>query len=65
MIILGLLIIGTPEAYELIDRKGLEEFFFTLKNPAYKGSYLMHVNGESDMRAVYIVVIMVILLRLE
>lgn len=30
-----------------------------------KGSYLMHLNGESDMRAVYIVVIMTILLKLE
>ena len=25
----------------------------------------MHVNGEADMRAVYIVVIMVIILKLE
>ena len=30
-----------------------------------KGSYLMHENGESDMRAVYIVVVMTILLGLE
>ena len=49
----------------MIDRKGLEKFFWSIQDPNEKGSYLMHVNGEADIRAVYIVVIMVVILKLE
>lgn len=56
---------GTPEALSLIDRAGLERFFKSIQDPAHRGSYIMHVNGETDLRAVYIVVIIVMLLNLE
>lgn len=63
--ILSLLLVATEEAYQVINREKLQQFFFRVQNPEYKGSYLMHENGESDLRAVYIVVIMSILLRLD
>ena len=43
----------------------MENFFISVKNPNQKGSFLMHVNGECDMRAVYIVTIITLLLDLD
>ncbi|CAD8113346.1 unnamed protein product [Paramecium sonneborni] len=63
--LLTLFILASPSSLGLVDRKGLEKFFWSVQDPNERGSYLMHVNGEADMRAVYIVVIMVILLKLD
>ncbi|CAD8194731.1 unnamed protein product [Paramecium octaurelia] len=63
--LLSLFILSTPAALELIDRQGLKEFFWSVQDQAEKGSYLMHINGEADIRAVYIVVIMVFILKLD
>ncbi|CAD8199800.1 unnamed protein product [Paramecium octaurelia] len=63
--LLSLFILGSPASLGLIDRQGLEKFFWSIQDPKEKGSYLMHINGEADMRAVYIVVIMVVILKLD
>ncbi|CAK57978.1 unnamed protein product (macronuclear) [Paramecium tetraurelia] len=63
--LLSLFILSTPAALGLIDRQALEKFFWSVQDPTEKGSYLMHVNGEADIRAVYIVVIMVVILKLD
>lgn len=62
--VLALCIIGTKEAYDLIDRKKLYNFFLSCKNPTRKGSYLMHVGGECDMRGSYITMVIADLLNI-
>lgn len=54
---LSILIVGTEEAYKSLDKEGLKRFFLSLRNKDAKGSYLMHQNGEADLRAIYIVVL--------
>ncbi|CAK4831769.1 unnamed protein product [Aphanomyces euteiches] len=49
---LALAIIGTPEAYDLVDRKGLNDFFLSLKDPA-TGAFHAHDQGELDVRTTY------------
>ncbi|XP_009472273.1 PREDICTED: uncharacterized protein LOC104020564 [Nipponia nippon] len=44
----ALCIIGTEEAFGVIDRKKLLEYLHSLKQP--DGSFLMHVGGEVDVR---------------
>lgn len=55
--VLACLEIGTEAAFDLIDRKALYNFFMKCKNPSSKGSFLISEEGEADMRAVYIVVV--------
>ena len=55
--VLALIEIGTPEALELIDRKGMYDFFMRMRDSKNKGSFHMHELGEEDMRCVYIVVV--------
>lgn len=47
----ALCIIETKEAYDVIDRKGLEKFFKSLKFD--DGSFSMQKDGEIDIRGVY------------
>ncbi|KAJ1103603.1 hypothetical protein NDU88_001024 [Pleurodeles waltl] len=47
----ALCIIGTQEAYDVINREKLLEFLFALKQP--DGSFLMHIGGEVDVRSAY------------
>ncbi|XP_036398354.1 protein farnesyltransferase subunit beta-like [Megalops cyprinoides] len=47
----ALCIIGTEEAYNVIDRQKLLDFLYSVKQP--DGSFLMHVGGEVDVRSVY------------
>ncbi|KAI9016429.1 terpenoid cyclases/protein prenyltransferase alpha-alpha toroid [Phycomyces nitens] len=47
----ALAIIGTKEAYDLIDRKTLYEFLLRMKQP--DGSFTMHEGGEIDIRGSY------------
>ncbi|KAJ8269891.1 hypothetical protein GJAV_G00107940 [Gymnothorax javanicus] len=47
----ALCIIGTQEAYEVIDRPKLLDFLFSVKQP--DGSFIMHVGGEVDIRSAY------------
>jgi len=54
--VLSLLIIGTEEAYNLIDRKGMYKFLMDMKNK--DGSFTMAYRGEIDMRGSYIAVIL-------
>ncbi|KAF9580425.1 hypothetical protein BGW38_002940 [Lunasporangiospora selenospora] len=49
-----LAIIGTREAYELIDREKLFEFFMRVKQSG-EGSFKMMVGGEIDVRGTYCV----------
>ncbi|CAG8817841.1 1718_t:CDS:10 [Gigaspora margarita] len=46
-------ILGTKEAYDLIDRESLYKWFMKLKQP--DGSFIMHEGGEVDIRGAYCV----------
>ncbi|CAG9860695.1 unnamed protein product [Phyllotreta striolata] len=47
----ALVILGTEEAYNVINRKKLLEFLWRLRQP--DGSFEMHEGGEADVRGVY------------
>nr|XP_014341316.1 PREDICTED: protein farnesyltransferase subunit beta isoform X2 [Latimeria chalumnae] len=47
----ALCIIGTEEAYNIINREKLLEFLYSLKQP--DGSFIMHLGGEVDVRSAY------------
>ncbi|XP_035866923.1 protein farnesyltransferase subunit beta isoform X2 [Phyllostomus discolor] len=47
----ALCIIGTEEAYDVINRQKLLQYLYSLKQP--DGSFLMHVGGEVDVRSAY------------
>ncbi|KAK9886559.1 hypothetical protein WA026_017486 [Henosepilachna vigintioctopunctata] len=47
----ALIILGTEEAYKVINREKLSDFLWTLKQQ--NGSFCMHVDGEIDIRGVY------------
>lgn len=47
----ALCIIGTQEAYNIIDREKLLSFLFSVKQP--DGSFVMHGGGEVDVRSAY------------
>uniref|UniRef100_A0AAR5QH13 Protein farnesyltransferase subunit beta n=1 Tax=Dendroctonus ponderosae TaxID=77166 RepID=A0AAR5QH13_DENPD len=47
----ALVIVGTEEAYKIINRKALYEFLQSLKQP--DGSFAMHIGGEIDIRGAY------------
>lgn len=48
----ALVICGTEHAYNVIDRKSLYNFLISMKDPK-TGGFLMHKNGESDVRGAY------------
>lgn len=58
----ALCIIGTEEAYSVIDRQNLYKFLESLRMP--DGSFRMHRSGESDVRAIYCAVTVAHLTRL-
>ncbi|KAK9704203.1 CAAX farnesyltransferase (FTase) subunit beta [Basidiobolus ranarum] len=47
----SLAIIGTPDAYDIINRETLYQWLLSLKQP--DGSFIMHVGGEVDVRGCY------------
>lgn len=47
----ALVIIGTEEAYNVINRKKLQDFLRKVKQP--DGSFTMHIGGEVDIRGAY------------
>uniref|UniRef100_UPI00398E895D protein farnesyltransferase subunit beta n=1 Tax=Pristiophorus japonicus TaxID=55135 RepID=UPI00398E895D len=47
----ALCIIGTEEAYSVINREKLLKFLYSVKQP--NGSFTMHVSGEVDVRSTY------------
>ncbi|XP_060772315.1 protein farnesyltransferase subunit beta [Neoarius graeffei] len=47
----ALCILGTEEAYSVINREKLLDFLFSVKQP--DGSFVMHVGGEVDVRSAY------------
>ena len=55
--ILSILTIGTEESYNLIDRKKMYHALLSMRNSEIEGSFLMHREGECDMRATYIAII--------
>ena len=46
-------ILGIPEGYDIVQRKGLHDFIVSMKSSFQPGLFTMHERGESDMRAVY------------
>lgn len=47
----ALSIVGTKDAYEVIDRPGLQRFLLRCRTA--EGAYRMHVDGEVDIRGAY------------
>lgn len=47
----ALVILGTEEALNVIDRKKLQDFLWSVRRP--DGSFEMHENGEIDIRGAY------------
>ena len=47
----ALCILGTPEAYDVIDRKGLRSFLERCRTK--EGAFIMHRDGEVDIRGAY------------
>ncbi|XP_035534183.1 LOW QUALITY PROTEIN: protein farnesyltransferase subunit beta [Morone saxatilis] len=47
----ALCIIGTEEAYNIINREKLLDFLWSVKQP--DGSFVMHIGGEVDVRSAY------------
>lgn len=45
------MILGTQEAYDVIDRKSLYNFLLSVKTES--GVFRMCIDGESDTRAMY------------
>lgn len=60
--VLALMIIGTEEAYNVIDRKGMYKFLMDMKNE--DGSFKMAYRGEVDMRGSYIAIVISKLLNI-
>ncbi|EAS03637.2 prenyltransferase and squalene oxidase repeat protein (macronuclear) [Tetrahymena thermophila SB210] len=55
--ICSLVELGSEECLSIVDRKGMYNFLLRCRNPAMKGSFLLCEGGESDMRGVYIAVL--------
>lgn len=47
----GLLVAGTEDAYRAVDRETLYKFLLRMKSP--EGGFMMHDEGETDMRGTY------------
>jgi len=47
----ALMILDTEEAYTIVDRQGMYNFFMSVKQE--DGSLVIHEDGESDMRGIY------------
>lgn len=47
----ALAIVGTPEAYETMDKNSLKQFFMLVREE--NGAYKMHDGGEVDVRGAY------------
>ncbi|RMX67720.1 hypothetical protein DD238_001459 [Peronospora effusa] len=52
---LTLALLGTPEAWEAVDRPGLYRFFLARKH-ATSGAFTAHDGGEADVRVTYCVI---------
>ncbi len=50
---MGLLIIGKPKAYKVINRKTFYEFLIRQLDSNKDGSFTIHDGGETDIRAAY------------
>lgn len=57
--VLALCTLGTEEAFEAIDRPGLQRFLFDLRQP--DGSFVMHRDGELDIRGAYCAIVSALL----
>lgn len=51
--ILSIITLGSEEGYKMINREKMYEFLMQRRNPAIKGSFLVHEKGECDMRGAY------------
>jgi len=47
----ALVIAGREEAYKVVDRRAMYQFLLRMKSP--EGGYMMHDEGETDMRGTY------------
>ena len=60
---LSLAIVGTPEAYETVDRRRLYQYFWSMKDPT-TGAFAAHESGEIDIRVTYCVMAIASLYRI-
>jgi protein farnesyltransferase subunit beta len=58
----ALMILGSEEAYNVIDRDKMYQFLYRMKLP--NGAFSMHEDGESDLRAIYCAVTVATLLNI-
>lgn len=54
---MAITILGIPEAYAIIQRKGLHDFIVSMRVAGQPGLFTMHEKGESDIRAIYCAVV--------
>jgi protein farnesyltransferase subunit beta len=62
--VLSLLTIGTPEAYAVIDRAAMYQYFLSIKDAATGGFRIHIVDGEVDSRGTYTIIAIARLLNL-
>ena len=62
--ILSVISLGSEEGYKMVNREKMYNFLMGMRNPAIKGSFLMHDKGECDMRGAYIAMIVADLLNI-
>jgi protein farnesyltransferase subunit beta len=62
--VLSLLTIGTPEAYAIIDRPAMYNYFMSIKDPRTGGFRIHIVDGEVDSRGTYTILAIARLLNI-
>ncbi|CAF4879960.1 unnamed protein product, partial [Rotaria sp. Silwood1] len=60
----ALCLLRSEKAYQIIDRKKLSTWLYTIRDPL-NGSFSLHINGESDIRATYCAASVATLCQLE
>jgi protein farnesyltransferase subunit beta len=61
--LLSIILLGSETGYELINRKSMYSFLMSLKTK--KNSFLIQENGEEDLRATYIAVVIANVLNID
>ncbi|KAJ2721386.1 CAAX farnesyltransferase (FTase) subunit beta [Coemansia sp. Benny D115] len=60
--VMSIALIGTDEAFEMVDRCKMYDWMMTMKQP--DGSFTMHKDGEVDVRGVYCAMVIASLLNI-
>ncbi|KAI7822802.1 protein farnesyltransferase subunit beta [Kickxella alabastrina] len=60
--VLAIVLVGSDEAYQIIDRDAMYQWLMTMKRP--DGSFFMHTDGEVDVRGIYCAMVIASLLNI-